>query len=337
MLTLHNPTNNFYYRSSPWDSGSQKFIGYDANDGYGGNVRYLKFPTTIMDLGPRNDYLQELVMSDDYDGYVTTKLDSTTFGDVSELLNMLIVTRLANMGFLTQLSSLGIVTFFSRDSYKKLMVDGDYAQMNSINSELGVAPFESTNYAWTSPGQDPIFYNSGSINETLFGVFFSSDTQTRDYISPKRTIINPTLTVTDTCAFNNINVFSQEVPFYQWEIDSSPNIFGTQNNSWATQPIINGGYFSHKYQSLDRLDPSSRYFRTNGSPETQFDKGYIYAVKGNTQDDLSADVSYWDLNTSPPNAITTGAPFHFYFGLNKGKTAFDRFRQKWINTEIIID
>jgi len=334
VIVLHSPTNNLYYRSSPWDNVNQNFIGHDANDGYGGNFRYLKYPTTIMDLGPRTDYIQEIVMSDDYDGYVVTKLDSTTYGDVSELLNMLIVTRLANMNFLTQVSSLGILTFFSRT---KLMVDGDYAQMNSINSELGVAPFESTNYAWTSPGQDPIFYDSGSINETLFGVFFSSDTQTRDFISPKRTIINPTLTVTDTCAFSNFDVFSQEVPFYQWNIKSSPYIFGTQKNDWYTNPISNGGYFTHKYQSLDRLEPSSRYFRTNGSPQTRFDKGYIYAVNGNTQDDLSADTADWDLNSNPSTSITTGAPFHFYFGLNKGKSAFDRFRQKWINQEIIID
>ena len=334
VVILHSPSNNLYYRSSPWDAVNQKFIGHDANNNYGGNFRYLKYPTTIMDLGPRTDYIQELVMSDDYDGYVVKKLESTSYGDVSELLNLLIVTRLTNMNILTQISTAGIITFFSRT---KTMIDGDYAQMNAINSQLGVSPFESTNYAWTSPGQDPIFYKSGSVNNALFGIFFSSDTQTRDFISPKRTIINPTLTATDACAFSNFDVFSQEVPFYQWNIKSSNFIFGTQENDWYTSPIDGGGYFTHKYQSLDRLNPTSRYFRTNGSPQTQFDKGYIYAVNGNTQDDLSADIVNWDLNSSPSSVVTTGAPFYFYFGLNKGKSAFDRFRQKWINTEIIID
>jgi hypothetical protein len=32
--------------------------------------------------------------------------------------------------------------------------------------------------------------------------------------------------------------------------------------------------------------------------------------------------------------VTVGAPFHFYFGLKRGKTAYDRFRSKWVNTEI---
>lgn len=336
IAILHNPTNNFYYRSSPWDNNLQEFIGHDANDGYGGNFKYLKFPTTILDMGPRNDYIQELVMSDDFDGYIMRNLDTSSYGDVSELLNMLIITRLANRNFLTQLVGTGILKFFSRT---KLMIDGDYAQMNSINSELGVAPFESINYAWTSTGQDPIFYNdSGGENDknTIFGVFFSSDTRIRDFISPKRTIINSTLTVDDDCSFNNISVFSQEVPFYQWNIKESGFIFGNQENDWWTNPITNGGYFKFKYQSLDRLNPDSRYFRTNGSSETQFDKGYIYAVQGNTQDDLTADVQYWDYNTSPPNVVTVGAPYHFYFGLKKGRSAFDRFRRKWINTEEII-
>jgi hypothetical protein len=336
IAILHNPTNNFYYRSSPWDDNLQEFIGHDANDGYGGNFRYLKFPTTILDMGPRNDYIQELVMSDDFDGYVMRNLDSSSYGDVSELLNMLIITRLANRSFLSQLSTLGILKFFSRT---KSMVDGDYAQMNSINSELGVAPFESINYAWTSPGQDPIFYNDGggeNDENTIFGVFFSSDTRIRDFISPKRTIINSTLTVDDDCSFSDITVFSQEVPFYQWIIKESGFIFGNQENDWWTNPVTDNGYFKFKYQSLDRLNPDSRYFRTNGSSETQFDKGYIYAVQGNTQDDLSADIQYWDYNTSPTNVVTVGVPYHFYFGLNKGKSAFDRFRRKWINTEEIV-
>jgi hypothetical protein len=28
-----------------------------------------------------------------------------------------------------------------------------------------------------------------------------------------------------------------------------------------------------------------------------------------------------------------GAPFYFYFGLNRGASAFDRFTTKWIDTD----
>jgi len=35
--------------------------------------------------------------------------------------------------------------------------------------------------------------------------------------------------------------------------------------------------------------------------------------------------------------ITVGAPFHFYFGLRRGASAFDKFRTKWINTSKVIN
>ena len=36
---------------------------------------------------------------------------------------------------------------------------------------------------------------------------------------------------------------------------------------------------------------------------------------------------------SPLGAIVVGAPYHFYFGLNNGKTAIDRFYKLYVSTE----
>jgi hypothetical protein len=274
-------------------------------------------------------------MSDDFDGYVVKDLNSTTFGDVSELLNMLIVTRLANASFLQSLTGLGILSFFSRD-YK--MIDGDYSQMTSINSELGVSPFEGINYPDNPNSQDPIYYNGSRQGSVIFGVFFSSDTRIRDFISPKRTIINSTVPKSDLCGFSNINVFSQLVPFYQWKIQDNTNIFGTQLNGWTTVPLDSGAFFSYKYQDLDRLNKASRYFRTNVASQTQFFKSHIYSVSNTSNDDyvLDASVTSWDTNDINSNDITVGAPYHFYFGLKTGKSSFDRFTKKWINTNTTI-
>ena len=341
-VILH-PTNNFYYRSSPWDG--TKFIGADAPDysAYKGNVKNLKFPTTIMDLGPRSQFLQEIVMSDDYDGYVVKKMGSTTFTDVSEILNLLIISRLASTSFLEQLLGAGggnILSYFNQRT--KLFVDADYAQMISISSELGVADFESANYPSIIGAQDPIFFNGGGVADGIIGIFFSSDTQVRDFISPKRTIINDSAMVTDTCAFNYFNVFTQSVPFYQWEIKEGSfpySIFGSQSNDWYTN-TLNTEFFTHKYQTLDRIEQNSRYFRTNGSTLIKDYKGYIYSVDslGNYNPNFTSQ----DPNTAPfsnpiSRIITVGAPYHFYFGLKKGKTSFDRFAIKWIGFEIITD
>jgi hypothetical protein len=344
-------TNNFYYRSSPWNDSTSEFVGEDRPrpslgiekifGGYGGNFTNLKYPTTIMDLGPRNLYLQELVMSDDFDGYVANRLNTTSYGDVSELLNLLIITRLASPGFLQKVAGalgspgVGITSFFSRT---KLMVDGDYAQMIAINSELSVAPFQSINYPDNPIGQqNPIYYNpSNNINDVVFGVFFSSDTQTRDFVSPKRTIIDPDGLVNQTCTFSNFSVFTQEVPFYQWNIkgEDTDSIFGSQENGWYSNPIDGTSFFSYPYQLLDRTKPSSRYMRTSQSPENKYFKGYIYSVYPDGT--LNPDFSSIDPNSYNNRLFNTGAPFYFYFGLKKGKSAFDRFTTKWLDTTTTI-
>jgi hypothetical protein len=340
-LILH-PTNNFYYRSSPWDGVG--FIGAESPNGFfgpqGGNSKNLKFPTTIMDLGPRSQYLQEIVMSDDYDGYVVNKLNPTTFTDVSEILNLLIISRLINTSFLAQLFGVGggnILSYFDKRS--KRFVDADYAQMISISSELGIADFEPANYPPIAGGQDPVYFNGSSVSDGVIGIFFSSDTQVRDYITPKRTIVDDTAMVTDTCAFNYFSVFTQDVPFYQWEVKANSDmdsIFGSQSNDWFTDPISNNYFFSHKYQEMDRININSRYFRGDSTVIKDY-KGYIYSMdsSGNYQPCITPTNP--NSNNPDPRTITVGAPFHFYFGLKKGKTAFDRFATKWIPFQTITD
>jgi hypothetical protein len=360
-------TNNFYYRSSPYRTGTTiGFIGKDAPSGVKPNVKNLLYPTTIMDLGPRSDYLQERVFSDEYDGYIINKLNSTSYQDVSEMLNLLIINRLANTSFIGILTGSGggsIFEYFTRVPLlsldQRLTVDADYAQMISINSEFGVVPFEASNYPDFPPLLppqfviNPVYFNTGDLEDTIFGIFYSSDTQLRDYITPKRTIINSQALLNDSCAFNNFYCYSQEVPFYQWEIKTNFNvpppqnsIFGSQRNDWYTRPI-NGQFFhSFKYQSMDRANQLSRYFRTNSSIFAGDLRGYIYSIDNPvtqtpqtspffTQPSLNPLDSSWAINTPNLNTITVGAPFYFYFGLKKGASAWDRFAKKWINTERI--
>jgi len=364
IVVLHPTTNNFFYRSSPYDDINSEFPGanyYHSN----GNSNNLLFPTTLLDMGPRNNYMQELVMSDQYDGYVMNKMGTTTYGDVTELLNLFIISRLVTTSFLQELTGIQGASIFSYFSNANLFGDGDYSQSISINSELGVAPFEASNYLDLDPvttgttlttgigtynPQDPIYIQPNADSQAIvFGVFYDSDTQLRDFITPKRTIINSSVIVGNTnCAFNNFTVFNQVVPFYQWSIEPAVSIFGGQQNGWNT-----GGspFFSHKYQELDRLNPTSEYFRTTDVSHTSNFKGYIYSVKETTLNIITPTGSFvpnygfsennpaygsWSQNSSGNGAVTSGAPFHFYFGLKIGKSAFDRFATKWLDTETTI-
>ena len=355
VVYFDNNTNNFYYRSSRYNGTTNKFRGTSVPTST--NQRNLLFPTTIIDLGPRTDYLQELVLSDEYDGYVVDKLKSTTFQDVSEMLNLLIITRLANSNFIDLMIGTRGASIFNFFSRPRTTVDGDYAQMISINSELGVSPFEADIYADLpqTPGQvtiNPVYFNTGSFKDVVFGIFYTADTQVRDYITPKRTIISDLVPNNSPCAFNFFGCFSQEVPFYQWEIKDNENapilnsIFGSQKNNWYTDNDTNltsDGFFSFRYQALDRTTTDSRYFRTNTSNETRDFNGFIYSIDRRpvgispyfTTPMLNPLPYSQDPNNPQPKMVTVGAPYHFYFGLKKGKTAWDRFSKKWINFEII--
>jgi hypothetical protein len=370
---FHRPTNNFFYRSSPYKNGD--FIGKDSPqplinlfgllDYFGGNMKNLMFPTTLMDLGPRDEISKFLSQSasEEYEGYVVNKIPTTTFNEIDEILNLFIISRLGNSNFLQQFFGAGgasILSYFTREksvnSYyqgpydynvkNKNMVDSDYAQLISINSEFGVVPFDIENYPSdpTTTQQETIYFNGDpQAGDAVIGIFFSSYTQNRDFISPKRIVYNQSAPLdANSCNLNPIPIRDQQVPFYQWTIENnndSNNIFGTQKGHWYTVGISNGvdNFHSFNYQSLDRLTSQSRFFRTTNPAQADFYKGYIYSVNSNGA--ITADTSFTDSATilNGNNVVTAGGPFFFYFGLNRGASAMDRFMTKWVNTDNAVD
>jgi hypothetical protein len=356
LIYLHDQTSNFYYRSSPFILIDQtnpeigSFQGKKNNRGNAtntGNNKFLGSPTTLLDLGPKSDFIQELVYNDDYDGYIVSKVKSTSFQAISDILNMFILSRLINTAFISQLipdtdnpdegsNDPSVKALFSNTRWNNdgatllpAYVDGDYSQMIAINSQFGITEFSPESYDSNSVylGQLGV----PGFGYPLFGLLLTGDTQDRDYISPRRTIWNSGGTLTNNqqlidCWFTNITTNSQEVPFYQWSLnylDETPvNIFGSQSNNYVTNE---GSFFSYKYQSLDRLNPASQYF--------QNDQSNGYYVRG-TQ--INFDDNGVPTELRPENfsqKFLVGAPFYFYFGLKKGASAMDVFITKYVNTE----
>jgi hypothetical protein len=197
----------------------------------------------------------------------------------------------------------------------------------SINSEYGVIPFSPEFYSVTGAVDDPVQI-LGPLTKPTMAVFFSSttiDLQNKDYLTPGVINFRPS---------NNANAItypygikSQEVPFYQWEIKNSATagVFGEQGNNWATN--IND-IFSRRYQSLDRrsiITPS--YMIPAIYPiSDQFARGYLFNGTATNVVDFSyvADAPNWNV---PTQQYLVGAPNHFYFGLIKGETALDKFKE----------
>ena len=337
VVYFEKDTKNFYYRSSPYKvpnnstTGVGTFIGRPVTGLISSvNKRNLLFPTTIINLGIKDDFYQEIIFDPSAKGYIMKSLAPTSYSDTSDLVNLFVISRITNKGFLSQIIALGdnsLQQLFSRDGSSR-RIDADLAQTMSINSEYGVIPFSPEFYRVTGSIDDPVQILSDGGGDPSMGIFFSSttqDLQNKDYLSPG---------VIDFRPSNNANAItypygikSQEVPFYQWNVVDIANrgIFGNQKNNWSTNVT---DIFSRNYQSLDRrsiVTPS--YMIPSIYPiSDQYARGYLFNGNATTVDNLSyvADAGNWNVPTSQ---FLVGAPNHFYFGLIKGESALDKFKE----------
>ena len=327
VVYFNMDSNNFYYRSSPWNDTSNKFIGYKTGNSDGLNTTNLLYPTTITNLGMKDYFYSEITFDSSTKGYIIPNIDSTSYGDTSDLINLFVISRITDESFLSQIISLGdnsIDQLFSRPSKR---IDGDLAQLMSINSEIGNVNF-SPQYYEIFPGAINPTNILGSPKDPIMAVWFSSttqDLQTKDYLTPGR--IN--FRGSDNIGYYPYpyGIKSQVVPFYQWRLDSgSSTIFGNQRNNWATDT---SDIIQNNYQSLDRAVTNTKYYLNGTSIANDLTaRGYIYSVDGNVISYPTVGGRY----TSTPqtsNKFLVGAPFQFYFGVVKGQSALDRFKTKY--------
>jgi hypothetical protein len=310
-------TNSFFYRSAPFDGVN--FVGQVAekatflNPSYqpaapefkGMNDRNLFFPTTIMDLGPRDQFVKEICNSANFDGYIVDTIKSSSFNDTADILQLAIVSRLMNTGWLTGLLASGDASIGKMFSRTEDRLDGDIVQMFSINSEYGVEGFSDDNY------DDTRFYiRPGTAGGALMGIYFSSNTINRKVVSPGITTFSSSPPLFNAFGYSS----TQEVPFYKWKNFDTSTIFGTDTNEWYTT----SPYYSQKYQDLSfAASPFSPYFNNTQTGQ----QGFIFQT--NTQG-----------NPTPTpfvgsDTFIVGAPYHFYFGLRKGKSAINRYILKY--------
>jgi hypothetical protein len=320
LVYFESETNNFYYRSSPYNTGTAKFVGIEA-PATSVNKRNLLFPTTIMNLGMKDYFYQEITFNPETKGYVMPNLDSTSYGDTSDLVNLFVISRITDEGFLRKIIVVGdnsLNQLFSRGDKR---IDGDLAQLMSINSEEGVIKF-SPEYYETVQGSttDPVNILGTSLDPVMC-VWFSSttnDIQFKDYLTPGRI---------DFRTNDNANYYpypygikSQVTPFYQWKLANTTTIFGGQANTWATD--LGDIVQNKRFQSLDRTSLTQpNYFRpSTSSVNDLYARGYIFSVDSS---------GVYSTVGATSDKFIVGAPFHFYFGTIKGQTALDKFKTKY--------
>jgi hypothetical protein len=293
------------------------------------------FPTTIINLGMKDYVYSEITFDPSTKGYILPNIDSTSYGDTSDLVNLFVISRITDENFISQVIPTGdnsLQQLFSRNETNDIFgrrrrIDGDLAQLMSINCEIGNINFSPEYYETTGGPPTTVL---GSPKNPTIAVWFSStteDLQTKDYLTPGRINFRGN---------NNIGFYpypygikSQVVPFYQWNLSGSSegappsNLFGGQYNNWATrrEDIIQDTPF----QGLDRASLTTKYFLAQNVDVTSEDliaRGYIFAVDNNGQYSSNK-------NEIRNNKFLVGAPYQFYFGVVKGESALDKFKTKY--------
>jgi hypothetical protein len=312
-----NKTNNLYYRSAPYYDGS--FIPFAP---YG----IVGRPTTIMDMGKKTfRYIKHITDVQDF-RYIMNKMSNTSYQENDSLVNFYVISRLINSTFLKSLIGSNVIDkFFTREYGNMKMVDGDLAQLFSINSQLGVLEFTAENYSELVPNLPKPIQIYKIDTKTYIGVFFTSsveDLQIRDYLTPSRINVRDD----NDLLFRTIPIpiKSQKVPIYIWERKgekASTYIFGTDKNHWVgadTRLKVTSRY----YQTLDRLEKRNaedNYFVNSKTlagnlSDDIYSRGYIYAD---------------NINSISSMKFLVGAPYYFYFGLVKGGSAMNLFKNRY--------
>lgn len=331
IIYYDDKTTNFYYRSSPYLSGttSQRFIGKETSGLIKPvNKRNLLFPTTIINLGIKDDFYQEIIFDPSAKGYIMKSLTPSSYSDTSDLVNLFVISRITSSTFLGRILASfnnSLNQLFSRPEKR---IDGDLAQTMSINSEYGVVPFSPQYYTVYGLPTDPVEILGGPSNPTM-AVFFSSTTenlQNKDFITPG--VIDFKLTPPPVLQYP-YGIKSQYVPFYQWGLkQNAPNqyVFGSDLNNWVTTESSDpnkSGIFGFNYQSLSRQNITlpSYFIGSNTQLDNTYERGYIFNVDSNGN--FSANAGTY------PDKFLVGAPYQFYFGVIKGQTALDKFKTKY--------
>jgi len=354
VIVYNDITNNFYYRSSPWNETDQEFIGKESPNtsgfipallnfpGAAYNVKQIQFPTTVVDLGPRDLFINEICANPAFGSYYANQMTPTSYQDNSDLLQLSFLSRILNENFRQNMEpgvlnnnvreGVGITQFFDNDR-KGQRIDGDIAQMMSINSEWKVTPFISENLAGLPNANSYIYFNNqggnNNPNKPVFGVFFSSTTQEFRYrriMSPGIETFNQSPLIQQSFGYPK----AQFVPNYKWYISTGSSIFGNENNNWYTDSVNSQlGFFQKKYQDVDFDTPFEKY-RTS---TTKF--GFIsnFTAGSPQQPNPSPNNVLQGVPSSvvtPMSIVVVGAPYHFYFGLVNGNTAVDKFYKLYV-------
>lgn len=240
VVRFVNSQQRFYYRSAYTTNGTT-FTRL--------NNKTLGRPTTIVDLGPRDEFIKEICIDKNLDPNcsVARSVGSTSFKSFGELMGLAINYRMdvsdATFGLENFFDNAG----FTGQSFNNVF-DGDLLQLISINSEAGIEEFDlqspkylGYSYQFLDPETYPqVFKKDGYWGPLPVTMELDDDGER------VRLCLNEPGRLTES---------SQKVPFYLW--DKKGTGFGgtsevtSDNQSWDYNSIqlqpLQGMTYGYKF------------------------------------------------------------------------------------------
>ena len=368
LVYIHPSEHVVYYRSTPfkWDSATNTgyFLG-DEDGVRGGNSssdkhsdgdmrRHILFPTTIVDMGSRNQCIQQICLDPNFaeECSVTDQIGHTSFQDFTEL-----VSDIYNLKANYSLAALG--SFFTRPENE---IGGDVAQAIMQNCMVGVVGYESNmsttgcvclddngnsgintgttlgelmEYPYPGDGNSP--FNDPYVQHGVYGdgarrwiqwepMLFTAATQT---IMSGVDLIE--------CLTEDLRASSQPVPYYIWNLDGAPGTpFGSDYNDWS------GTYGDYRRKTAIPMSPLGAInlgpVSTNIWPEPNpLTSDYFQGSNAGTMgvnNSLLQPANYPPLTPTSSPTINMTQPLFYYFGLRPGQTSYNTFLRLYVDEEL---
>jgi hypothetical protein len=267
--TVENPDKRFYYRSTyftgtTFSRSSRESLGH---------------PTTIVDLGPRDEFIKEICVDPQLDPNcsVVRDIGPTSYQNFKEMLGLYINYKLDYLAT-DQNTSGDYNSFFENNGYGTLapVMNGDILQLISINNEVGIEEFDlqNRNYAAYNPQVLDVESYSGLLDGGPLPINLVLDDGEGYRV---RACLNEPGRLTES---------SQEVPFYLWEKGGEGFGDGV-NHHWDYDNIevqpLQGMEYNYKYTG----DTTHKYLLL---PMTKQYSGDTFTYTGVTYNDVYADI-----------------------------------------------
>ena len=280
--TSNTAVKRFYYRSTRWNNGTSSFLKTVSG---GNQFSTLRHPTTIMDLGPRDEFIKEICVDPNLDPNcsVVRNIGPSSYQSFKEMLGLYINYRLdtnASYKYKDFFSNTGYTSYYPFNTNKEIL-NGDVLQLISINSEVGVEEFDLQNryYGQYNPViLDPDEYvnlfrsQAGNLNGPMPINFVFDDDGYR-----VRVCLNEPGRLTES---------SQIVPFFYW--DKKGQGFGEgYGQSWDYATVVSQRLQGMTYNYAFTGDSTYNYLLF---PMTKTYSGDTFTIAGADVNDGSFNV-----------------------------------------------